>query len=184
MATQKASVAFARTNLKLSEDGAIATVIAEQLALMVADGVKLTDAWRALGKTNTGGMLAYRQNIERDPVYIARVETLMAEKDLVLKDDVWGEMRWMALQLWREARAARDYKLMEKAADMRMKVADRQASARQAIDAPAEIVDAPSEKRAVGRPVTESPQTKIDMAAIKDKLIHIGLDPAEASAPE
>lgn len=154
-----------------TDDGSLSYPLAERLALMMADGVADTDAWRILGKENNSSGGRTRRAVLAHPVFKLRLEELMAEKAESEKDEVWGEPRWMAQQLWREARATGDLPLAQKAAEMRLRIAEK-SQAEKPPPAPAE--EGEKVKGKVGAPAVEQPRSG-DVDDLKRRLAEKGI---------
>lgn len=166
-------------SVKLKADGALATPRYERMALMMAEGIPHTEAWKAVGGTNSeSGSRKYGQKIFRNNVFIKRVEDLKTEKEELEADPIWGEAKWMANQLWRHAMATGDPKGLSQAADLRYKIAEKQSSYAPAPERPAGQAAAAGEestpKASVGAPSAKSTQTMRDPAAIKEAMMRIG----------
>lgn len=150
---------------KISADGSISNLRLERLALMMADEVPVATAWKTLGGNNDGGSFDYRKKVEAEPRFAARVAELIAEREELMTDDLYGEAKWMANQMWREGRAKADTTLMTKAADMRMKILEKEDARRGASEG----------TRGPGAPVVESGLTNSSMGALRQALIDKGV---------
>lgn len=151
---------------RLLEDGSISTKRIERYVLFQVDEVPAAKAWQLAGYRNEGGSLVYRRKVEAMPEYRERLETLLAEKAELMKDEVWGEAKQMANQLWREARATNDPKMMVEAAKMRLNIAEKEAVQRP--QAPASPGAGP------GRTAVENPTNAATLDDVKRRLIEKG----------
>lgn len=168
-------------HVNVNADGALRSPRNERLALFMADGLPIGDAWKALGAENTGNSVKYRARVVRSPAFTKRLEGLMAEKEALERDPIWGEAEFMTMQLYRHACVANDLGAMKTAVEMRFKVAERRAKYAEMANAPETPPDDPENpetapiKRGVGRPPSENPQTKRDRGALRRELLEKGL---------
>lgn len=151
---------------QILEDGAISNPKVERFALMLADDVVPATAWRTLGGSNDGGSFAYRKKIETDERFLERLRGLKDEREILMADDLFGEAKWMARQMWREARAKGDSTLMKNAADMRMKILEKE-DARSSAGDPA--------PRGPGAPVAPNPQSDGSLSDVRQRLLDKGI---------
>lgn len=158
--------------IRMLEDGSLSNRRAEQCALLMADGLTQPQAWRLLGGTNSEGSLKYRKKVFGHPVYKLRIENLMTEKAELDQDQHFGDVRWMANQLWRQAVATNDTNLMKEAAKLRLEVG-KQMSGQRDKDMPGTPPARP------GAPVSENSQARQSAAAIREGLIMKGLQTAK-----
>lgn len=149
-------------------DGRLSRPAAERFALLMAEGLEPPAAWRALGKKNDSGSLQYRKAIQDSPVFKVRLADLIAEKETLMQDVVFGEAKWMANQMWREARETGNATMMQKAAEMRWKIAEREADG------------GGREAGKPGKPAVENPQTQHAVEDLKQRLMQAGV-PAPVS---
>jgi hypothetical protein len=174
----KAAKELFETKVVRLADGAIQNPRIELFALLMADGVTRADAWRHAGYRDDGGSGQYRIRIERTAEFQARMKDLQDEKAELEKDPLFGEIKWMANQMWRQARCTNDAAMMTKAADLRWKIVDRETSRLQATEgAPAETKGRP------GRPSPENPQATAGLADLTARLMERGLPAPAAAAP-
>jgi hypothetical protein len=166
----------------LTEEGAVSNSKVELYCLALADGVEGATAWKNAGYRNEGGSLQYRRKVEATSEFKARMATLMAEKADLEKDPMFGEMKWMAAQLWRDARAKADSKAMLEAAQMRWKILERETQFRGA--APQAAADAPAGDGKPGRKAVENAQATSSIDAVKKRLAKIGIKPGEKPTVE
>lgn len=157
-------------------DGAIGNPKLERYALFLVDDVPGPDAWRAIGKRNEGGSMAYRRVVESHPVFQARLADLKAEKERLMTDELFGETKWMAAQMWREARCTANSTMMQKAAEFRMKIMEREVALAEK--------DGGSLPGKPGKPSIENPQTVAAVDDLKSRLIAAGVPaPGTKAAP-
>lgn len=164
--------------LRLDESGALSTARAELLALGIAEGMEPSKAWIAtygpgalpakITRPNEGWSGMLRRWLEKQPLFQQRVAALVAERDRLLQDDQWGYATWMINECFRDARTRGDSAQMLEAAKMRLRVAEKTAQ----VQIPTET---PLESAPVGRPVTENPQNRRQMAEIKRSLLTKGM---------
>lgn len=162
--------------LHRAEDGAVTNERAERLALLVVDGLSENQAWKLLGGKTSGRSWEYFSDIRTNPNYKGRVQQLLEEKDAFMADDLYGEAKWMANQMWREARATNNSTMMQKAAEMRMKIAEREADR-----APAPQTGVLNQRP--GKPSVENPQTFTGAEGVRQKLMQIGVPQPGAVSP-
>jgi hypothetical protein len=153
--------------LKLLPDGSISNKRVERYILFLVDEVPGAQAWRLAGYRNEGGSLAYRRKIEALPEFQLRLDNLMREKAEVMADEVFGEAKHMASQLWREARALGDSKMMIDAAKMRLTIAEKEAGQRPAAETPS--------GRGPGRTAVENTAEKTGIDSIRQRLLDKGV---------
>lgn len=170
-------------------DGALSNPKAERLALLLADEVPINVAWRLLDGRNEGGSLQYRKKMEAHPAFQKRLMSLKAQREEDLKDDLFGSMKWMAAQLWREARAKGDGTMLLKAADLQWKITEKEVAFRSNSGGEVEGVAPPAGRP--GKPSVQNPQTEARMGQIRDALLQKrpqdapgGPSPQAAAAPE
>lgn len=165
----------------LAEDGSIKNQRIEAYALLLADDVHRATAWKLLGGNIEGGSAVYRKQIETDPVFQQRMRALRAEKELFMADELFGESKWQAAQLWREARNTGNLTLAKQAFDARLKIAEREDERRKK-ESPAPQ-DGVAPQGRPGKPPTENPQTYTGMDAIKQKLREMGAPTPGVESP-
>lgn len=161
------------------EDGALSNPRMERYALYLVDEVPHTVAWPLTGGRMTGGSNQYRRKVEAYPPFAARVAALKQEKEDLMADDLYGEAKYMAMQMWREARATGNATMAASALAARMKIMEKE-DARRPIEAAPQ--DGVKPQGRPGKPVTENPQTHTGMEAIRQKLLEAGA-PVPGSAP-
>lgn len=169
-----------RASFRLLADGSISNRTMERHALFMADGVPGHKSWELIGKQNRGGSVYYRKNVEAHPAFKERMATLMAEKAACDADPMLGELKWMVAQMWREARATDNASMMMKAADMRLKIADKEAASAPA--APAAGAATVGQGRP-GKPSAENPQARLEVEDIRQKLAARGVPLPGGAAP-
>lgn len=168
---------------KLKPDGSLSNPDYERVAIRMAEGVPFHQAWEAIGKkAKDNGQRKYRNQLLRQSGFKNRVKQIMDERTAAeAEDDIYGEPKFLVMQLYREAMAISDLPRIQKAVEMRLAIA-REIAARRgappAAAAPAALEsddetpqDAP---RPVGRPPADAPQTKSTPSDIKRKLMEIG----------
>jgi hypothetical protein len=148
------------------EDGSLTNANMERYCLVLAEGLEPVEAWKAIGKKNQGGSVDYRKRVEAYAPFVARLASLTAEREELMKDDLFGEMKWMANQLWREARAKGDTAGATKAAELRWKILEKESAMRTV--APDQPAGRP------GKPAVENPQTQHDLSGLKARLASMG----------
>lgn len=161
-----------------NEEGALTNKTLERYVLMIVDDIPRAEAWRQLGKKNAGGSFEYKKRCEAHPPFIARVAQLLAEKEELMADEVFGEAKWMARQMWRQARATENAAMMQKAADMRMKILEKETSMGDR-SGPAEGVVTQGRP---GRKSIDNPQATGAMDTVRQRLIDVGV-PTPGSQP-
>lgn len=163
--------------LIMGEDGSLKRQKAERFALNLADGLTATEAWYVAydkhPQANSSRQLELRRHFEQDPVFKLRVEHLMAEKEAVMSDGVFGNAMWMATQLWRRGVCEGDSQMMQKAADLTFRLSEKMA--------PPPEGGAPA-GRGPGKPSAENPQSRRNPAQIKQALMDLGNKPSLADA--
>ncbi|MBU0801364.1 MAG: hypothetical protein KKA05_10255, partial [Alphaproteobacteria bacterium] len=107
----------------LNDAGEISNVRLERFALFLLDGAAPVRGWEFTGGTNSGGSMQYRKSAENDPLFVARVEALRAEREELMRDPVFGLAEMAAVTQWRDARCRDDAKGAEKAMEALMKLA-------------------------------------------------------------
>ena len=172
---------------KIKADGALMNSDYERVALRLAEGFDFHAAWEAIGrKAENNDQRKYRNKLRQQGVFKNRVQQIMDEREKALaEDDVYGEVKFMCNQLYREAMAVGDIGRVQKAVEMRLQIAKDMAAHRgpppaTPSAAPAVIEsDAPAEEsRPVGRPTVESPQTKSSPADLRKQLLEKAADAA------
>lgn len=176
--------------VNLAPDGSIANLKFEVMALLLAEGgFTQADVWRiASGKT--ADSVKYRQTICRHPNFVTRLEQLMAEKAAMEEDPILGSAAWQAAQTYRMAIARMDVKTMFSATELAFKIAQLRMNAKNALSSAESEETDPKEaesKRNIGKPIAESPQSKVNVADIRSKLTNMGrrdLDEVDDLRPE
>lgn len=161
--------------IEIHADGTLNHDDLEQLACLMADDLTGPEAWKALGKANDGSPGAKRRFAEKHPVFVARLAILRNERTTLENgDQIFGEVRWMAKQLWRSARAKNDIKAMGEAAKLAFDIAKHQTDAGKTKADPIEPDDGEADKRGAGRPAKENPQSKRDPVELRALLLTMG----------
>lgn len=161
------------------EDGALARQKLEHYAILLADGLDAPVAWRLAGHQGKGGTNNYRRQVEADQIFKGRLRVLLAEKERCDADPIFGDAKWMALQMWREARMSNNLALLQAAAAMRWKITERELAFKEA-----EAPPPGDSKRAPGRPAAESPGNAGVSGAAEMRDVLIGMGVAPPAAPE
>lgn len=164
-------------------NGTLRTVRHERMALFLADEVSQGDAWNAVGGHNHGESVRYRRKILVHPVFITRLEGLMAERAKLLEDPVFGDARWQISQLWRHACSCGDLAVMKESTQMQLRLSQLMYQAGLQETGPENPGNAPEEAvsgRGPGRPPKESAQTKRNPNDIKQLLLDKGVSLADA----
>jgi hypothetical protein len=153
------------TGVVLRADGAISRLTMERLALFMIEGIEDHAAWKLIkGKAAEGGSIPYRKAMTSHPVFLERMKMLSDERAAYAEDKVFGELKWMAAQMWREGRATNNASMMQKAADMRMKIMEKETAALDSV---------PGGRP--GKPSVENPQTKTDVSDLRQRLLQAGV---------
>lgn len=153
----------------LNEHGAIANGNTEQFALMLADGIKVPDAWKTLGHTNDKSSYRYRTSITRHPIFKQRVQDLMEEKAAIREaGGPFAEAEIAIRTCYQTARAQNDLSQMAAMARLMFQMADKQAPGS------GKGVDPDAAPRGPGRPTIESPQTKGSPSGLRTRLLELG----------
>lgn len=148
--------------LKLNADGTLSNPKMEEFVILWASGLTQHEAWIAIGKENKGGQGDYRRQVVRNRFLQERLEMLVAEREELTAQGIWGRLEWQAGQNYRLACAKGDLAGMTKATELLMKVAERS-------ETPAA---APAEKgRGPGAPVVEPPSTQREPSQIRLKML-------------
>lgn len=162
--------------IEIHADGTLNHDDLEQLACLMADDLTGPEAWKALGKANDGSPGAKRRFAEKHPVFVARLAILRNERTTLENgDQIFGEVRWMAKQLWRSARAKNDIKAMSEAVKLMFDIGKHQADSGRAKLDPAASDEGEADKRGAGRPAKENPQSKRDPATMRALLLERGV---------
>lgn len=174
---------------KIKADGALMNSDYERVALRLAEGFDFHAAWEAIGrKAENNDQRKYRNKLRQQGVFKNRVRQIMDEREKALaEDDVYGEVKFMCNQLYREAMAVGDIGRVQKAVEMRLQIAKDQAAQRgpsptapSAAPAALESADeaTPEASRPVGRPPADAPQTKSTPSDIRKALLEKAADAA------
>lgn len=167
-------------NAKVKADGSLLNPDYERVALRLAEGFSLHQAWEAIGKkAENNDQRKYRNKLLKQAAFKNRVKQIMDERETALAADaVYGEVMFMCNQLYREALAKDDIGRMQKAVEMRLQIAKDMAPQRGPPPAmpstgpDALESDAPAEEsRPVGRPPADAPQTKSTPSDIRKQLL-------------
>lgn len=97
----------------------------EQFVLLWANGLTEHEAWRAIGKENTGPQGNYRRHVVRNRFFKERLEALLAEREALTSKGIWGQLEFQANQNFRLAAAKNDLPGMQKATELLLRVAER-----------------------------------------------------------
>lgn len=166
--------------VRLLQDGSIANPKHEWLAMLVAEGLRESEAWKMLlqkeGKAVSDASRKYGKRVFANKVWIQRKETLVIEKTELEKDPLWGTALWQCAELYRAAVADMDPKLMAEAIKLRISIIEKMAPK-------AEPAEAKPTDKGPGRAAAEAPQTKgLPPAAIRAKLMQVGRSDEELDA--
>lgn len=152
---------------KLHPDGRLSNSKMELTALAVADGLKAMKHWRVVNgfiahpPSDARNYSRYLYAAVKTPGFMKRVEILTAEREIVLAEPIWGEVKWDAMTLFRIARETNDLAMMAKGADILFKVAAAQAEQAAPDDAPT---------GRVGKPSNPTPLITNDRSGLRDRL--------------
>ena len=136
---------------RLNEDGSMRHRRSELMAIAMADGVTSADAWEhiednegELPKRREYGRGAYRVQCAQGASFKRRLAQLKEEREKLMADDIYGDAKWAAKQIYRVATAKGDIAGMQKAATLLADIAKSQGAA------------TPGSGRGPGRPATPS----------------------------
>lgn len=143
-----------------TEDGSLSNKRVERYCLMRAEEVIApTAAWTvcmAGGAKTKLPSNTYKKKILALQCVKDRIEELMAEKQELQAQGVWGQLEWQCKQNYRRACANDDARLMHAATEMLYKLASR--AEKPAAPPPAAEGDEPAVKRGPGAPPVQIPR--------------------------
>lgn len=160
------------SKVEVSADGSLVPVKAELLALARADGFRGRSGWEAAG----GGARSYRVRIERHPVFQARVEKLMSEREKIVEQEgAAGEAIWAVRQNWRLARAGGDVAQIHRATVLLVETTKSLLGVQPAPVGGEAAVTGDGEVRPVGRPPKVPAALRVDALQMRERLVQRGI---------